>query len=334
MKKGEFKSRGLSFYRECKKDILATVWLMFKIMIPVSIVVKILRELGAIEIIGQMLSPLMKGVGLPGEMGLVWATGMITNLFGGVLAFLQISRDIPLTITQVTVISVMMLVAHTFPIELQVARKAGVRLWVSFVLRFVFAFLFGAVINLIYNGFGWFQQKAVVTWRPEVIANPTWADWAVGELKSYAIILGFIISLIIFVKLLREFGVIKWITKALGPVLKWMGIGENVTTITIIGLTLGIVYGGALIINESKNQEIKRRDIFYSLALMGLCHSVIEDTILVVSLGADIIGVLGIRLLLSLLIIVSMVRLTRKMREETFLKVFMVFRKKKEAPVY
>jgi hypothetical protein len=318
MDKLTFRTKFIAFFAECKRDIWATVWLMFKIMIPVSIVVKILRELGAIELIGQALAPLMKLVGLPGEMGLVWATGMITNLFGGVLAFLQM-----------TVISVMMLVAHTFPIELQIARKAGVRLWVSFLLRFVFAFVLGALINLIYTTFGWFDSTAVVTWRPEIIADPSWADWAIGELKSYGIILAFIISLIVLVKLLRELGIIRLITKALGPVLRWMGIGENVTTITIIGLTLGIVYGGALIINESRNREINRRDIFYSLALMGLCHSVIEDTILVVSLGADIIGVLVIRLIFALAVTIAIVRLTKQMREETFLKVFMTKQKKK-----
>jgi hypothetical protein len=296
---------------------------MFKIMVPVSIVVKILKEVGAIELIGKALAPMMTLVGLPGEMGLVWASGMITNLFGGILAFLQISQGMDLSIAQVTVISAMMLVAHTFPIELQIARKAGVRIWFSFLWRFGFGFLMGLLINVIYTGFGWFKATATVTWRPEIVQDPSLMDWALSELKSYGIILLFIISLIFLVKLLREIGVIRLITKALGPVLRWMGIGESVTTITIIGLTLGIVYGGALIINETRSRALNPRDIFYSLALMGLCHSVIEDTILVVSLGADLSGVLLIRLVFALIITIALVKVMSLMSDARFRRIFM-----------
>lgn len=296
---------------------------MFKIMIPVSIVVKILQELGAIAVIGDALSPLMQCVGLPGEMGLVWATGMITNLFGGILAFMQISQGLHLSVAQVTVIAAMMLVAHTFPIELQIARKAGVRIIISFVIRFVGAFLLGMLLSLYYSVFDIMNQTATIVWKPEAPADPSLLQWALGELKSYGIILLFIISLLFLVKLLREIGVIKLITKALGPLLRLMGIGEGVTTITIIGLTLGIVYGGVLMIAETKSREIQRRDIFYSLVLMGLCHSVIEDTILVLSLGADITGVLIIRLLFAIAITWIVVKLGNRMSDRFFFKYIM-----------
>jgi hypothetical protein len=325
------KKRIKSFLLEMWKDCSSTVIVMFRIMIPVSIVVKILKEIGVIEIIGNGLSGLMGAVGLPGEMGLVWATGIITNLFGGILAFLQISQGFSLSIAQVTVISAMMLVAHTFPIELQIARKAGVRIWITFLLRFVLAFVLGFILNLIYKNTGFMQQAATVTWRPETNPDPSLLAWALGELKNYGIILLFIVSLIFLVKLLKEFGIIKLITKILGPLLRIMGIGEGVTTITIIGLTLGIVYGGALIINETRTNKINRRDIFYSLVLMGLCHSVIEDTILVVSLGADIIGVLVIRLLFALLMTWLIVKLSKQISDPIFER-FVLTKIKKNKP--
>lgn len=312
------------FAKEILKDSYATVLLLFKIMIPVSIVVKILKEVGAVELIGQALSPLMNLVGLPGEMGLVWATGMITNLFGGILAFMQISQGLDMTIAQVTVISAMMLVAHTFPIELQIARKAGVRLWISFVIRFSGGLLLGTLLNLYYRLTGIMTGKAIIVWKPEMTADPTLAEWALSELKSYGVIICFIVSLIFVVKLLRELGIIRLITKGLGPLLRLMGIGEGVTTISIIGLTLGIVYGGAIMINESKNKEIFRRDIFYSMTLMGLCHSVIEDTILVVSLGADITGVLLIRFAFAIIITWLLVRIFRSLSDQKFYKYIMI----------
>lgn len=296
---------------------------MLKILIPVSIGVKILQETGAMEYIGLALAPLMRLVGLPGEMGLVWGTGMITNLFGGILAYMNLAPYYHLDVAQTTVLCLMMLVAHTFPIELQIAKKAGVKFITMFLIRFGFAFLMGLMLNLIYRSFSVLTEPAVITWKHEVVLNPTWQQWALGELKNYATILIFIFSLLLLMKILKMIGVIDWITKGLSPLLRLMGIGAEVTTIAIIGLTLGIVYGGVLIINESKNKSINKRDIFYCLALMGLCHSLIEDTILMMALGGHYTGILIFRLLASFIIIWGIVKFAKRFSDSSFAKYFL-----------
>lgn len=301
---------------------------MFRIMIPVSIGVKILQMTGAIEYIGIALAPIMKLVGLPGEMGLVWGTGMITNLFGGIMAYLNLAPYFHLSVAQTTILCVMMLVAHTFPIELQVARKAGVKLLTMFVIRFGFAFVMGFILNLIYNGFDVLQQPSVITWERHAEIDTSLQGWAVGELKNYGVILMFIFSLLLLIRLLKVIGVIDWITRGLSPVLRMIGIGPEVTTIAIIGLTLGVVYGAALIIAESKNKDINKRDIFYCLALMGLCHSVIEDSILMMALGGHYTGVIIARVIFSLLIIYGIVRFTKRLPDATFAKYFLAKEKK------
>lgn len=316
-------SKLISIFKEVFSDTGKTLVVMFRILIPVSVIVKLLQEIGVIKVLGDVLAPVMKLVGLPGEMGLVWASGMITNLYGGIIAFMNISSEIPMTIAQVTVLSTMMLVAHTFPIELQVARKAGVRYFTMFLIRFIAAFLMGMTIFLIYKAFGLFEQNAVITWKPESISNPTLMQWAISELKNYLVISIIIFSLILLIKFLNEIGVIKLITKMMKPVLKLMGVGPDVSTITIIGLTLGVVYGGALIINETKNKLLDKKDVFYSLVFMGLCHSVIEDTLLMMSLGADISGVLFIRLGFSIMFTFILVRICRRLSDKTMGKYFL-----------
>jgi len=67
------------FFREAFSVALP----LFRIMIPMIIVVKILKEIGAIEILGQWLAPVMGIVGLPGSMGLVWAATMVAGFFPG-----------------------------------------------------------------------------------------------------------------------------------------------------------------------------------------------------------------------------------------------------------
>ena len=311
------------FFKELFKDTISTAIVMFRIMIPVSIVVKILQMSGLIVYIGYVLAPIMRLVGLPGEMGLVWGTGMITNLFGGTLAYLNIAPTLHLTTAQTTIICLMMLVAHTFPIELQISRKAGVKFLVMFIHRFGFAFLMGLILNLIYNGFHFLQQPSVVTWKGQTVTDPSLQAWALGELKNYGMIFMIIFSLIFLIKIMKVTGIIDIITKGLSPLLRMMGIGAEVTTIAIIGLTLGIVYGGALIINESKSTEINKRDVFYCLALMGLCHSLIEDTILMIAIGGHYSGILIARLIFSFIIIWALVKFTKKLSDTTFAKYFL-----------
>lgn len=313
-----------TFVVQLLKDVLRTVLILFRIMIPISIIVKLLQMAGFITVIGDLLYPVMKYVGLPGEMGLVWATGMITNLFGGVIAFISISNGMELTVAQVTVISIMMLVAHTFPIELQIARKTGVRLLTMFLIRFGFGFIFGFIIYHLYDALGWQAQTAQIVWKPAALPDNSLASWAIGELKNYGVIVCFIFSLMLLLRLLKLIGVIDVITRGLNPFLKLLGIGKEVTTIALVGLTLGVVYGGALIIDEVKNNPaIPKKDILYAMVLMGLCHSVIEDTILMVSLGASFVGVFVIRLLLSMIVVFALVKITGLLSDKTMFLLFL-----------
>lgn len=316
-------SKFFSFFATLFKDVIRTAFVLFRLMIPVSIIVKLLQMLGFISIIGDALYPIMKYVGLPGEMGLVWATGMITNLFGGIIAFMNIFDSLQLTVAQITIISMMMLVAHTFPIELIIARKSGLRIIPMFLLRFVFAYLFGLILFHFYNLFDLYQEVGTIFWKPEVLQNESLTSWLLSELKNYAIIFCFIFSLMFLLRVLKMLGIIDLIARLLHPFLRFLGLGKEVITIAIVGLTLGIVYGGAMIIDEANNNKtLSKKDIFYALALMGLCHSLIEDTLLMMSLGASFTGVFVFRIILSILVIFILVRLTRNLKEKTWKKYF------------
>src|SRR5271157_3512054 len=104
----------------CKNLLTETVGIsltLFKIMIPIVIAVKILQELGAIVVLGRVLAPVMHIVGLPGSMGLVWATAILSSIYTGIVVFVSVAANEPMTVAQTTVLATMMLVAHNFPIE-------------------------------------------------------------------------------------------------------------------------------------------------------------------------------------------------------------------------
>jgi hypothetical protein len=73
-----------------------------------------------------------------------------------------------------------------------------------------------------------------------------------------------------------------------------------------------------LIIQEARSGRLEKRDVFFSITLMGLCHSLIEDPLLMMALGAHLSGTLWARLLFALLAIFLLVNLLRYVPEKTF----------------
>ena len=71
-------------------------------------------------------------------------------------------------------------------------------------------------------------------------------------------------------------------------------------------VALGISFGGGFLIEESKKNNISKRDILLSLSFLSLCHSIIEDTILILLLGSHISGILFFRFIYTIVIIMFM----------------------------
>jgi len=96
-------------------------------------------------------------------------------------------------------------------------------------------------------------------------------------------------------------------------VLHGLGIGREAETLTLVGLTLGLSYGGALLIEEAEAGHVAPRDVLYAISLLGLSHSLIEDTLLMLLTGADLMPLLPLRVLFTLAAIALLVRLTRNL---------------------
>ncbi|MDE0793437.1 MAG: hypothetical protein OSB08_07320 [SAR324 cluster bacterium] len=294
---------------------------LFRIMIPMIIVVKILKEMGAIDILGQWLAPVMGIVGLPGSMGLVWAATLVAGFFPGIIVFADLAASEMLTVGQVTVLSSMMLIAHSLPVELQIANKAGPR-WLSMgIFRIGGALLYGLILNQILLWGNWLTESSILLWYPETgpVDLKTWAwDQVVGLMLMFLILMG----IMLLMKVLNKFGFSLFLQRIFTPLLSKLGIGKDATNITVIGITLGISYGGGLIIKESRAGTIPPKDIFFAMVLMGLFHSIVEDTLLMLLLGGSLWGLLVGRLIFALLAVWLLVRLLSLISEQRFERYF------------
>ncbi|QEP41924.1 hypothetical protein D5085_01430 [Ectothiorhodospiraceae bacterium BW-2] len=281
---------------------------LFKLMIPIIIIMKILEQMGVVNLLSELLAPIMELVGLPGTMGLVWATALMTNLYGGIVVYATLAPETPMTVAQVTLISAMMLIAHALPLEARIAQKAGVSFTLTVLLRVSMAIFFAAIFNQIYLFGEWLQQPSELLWSPDEI-DPSLSEWAMNQVIGLGLIICIVFSLVFFLDLLKKLGIIQWFNRQLRPLLHLLGIGREAETITLIGLTLGISYGGALLIQEAEAGEIKPHDILFSISLLGLSHSLIEDTLLMMLIGAHLSAILVGRILFSVSIIFIMVKI-------------------------
>lgn len=284
--------------------------MLLKVMVPALLIVKLLTVLGFTEVIALALAPLMAVVGLPQEMGLVWATAMLTNLYTGMVVFFELMGDQQLTVAQVSVLGVMMLLAHALPIEGAVAKLSGIAWRITLPLRIIGGFVLGFITHQVYQFGGWQQQQAVMVWQPEQTSN-SFLSWFGDQLAMLISIFFIIMALMFLLRALRWLGIEVLIQKALSPLLNALTIGKEATNVCVIGLTLGLSFGAGLLIDEAKSGKIKPRDVLLSVCFLGLAHSVIEDTILIILLGADIMSILWGRLLFAFVVMIVIARLVK-----------------------
>jgi len=297
------------FLREVFIEACQVSFRLFRIMIPILIGVKILQEAGLIIYLAKPLNPVMQLMGLPGETGLIWATAMVNNLYSGIIVFLSLADSMQLSVGQVTILSTVMLVAHALPIEVKIAQAAGTRFAFQALLRIGGAFVLGWGLHFVYSLSNTLQEANVIFWQGEVPVHPSLFSWAQSQVKNLVLIFGIILILVILMRLMRKLHIVDALIWFLRPVLRFLEIGREAATLTIIGMVMGLTYGGGLIIQESKSGNVSRQDVFASLTLMGLTHSLIEDTLLLSLLGAHMSGILWARLVFSLLVVALLVRL-------------------------
>ena len=295
---------------------------LYKVMIPIIILVKIAQQLGAIDYLAVLLSPVMSLVDLPPSMGLVWATTMISNIYGGMIVFFSLAADQPLSVAQVTTLGGMMLIAHSLPVEVSISAKTGMRPAFNLLLRVLCGLLFGVILSIVYSQTGWLSEMNQPHWMPEIPDSSLWV-WVKSQISILVKIFVIIAVLVSLLRFLKYSGIENVLAYLLKPILKLTGLGQKTVPNTIVGMGLGLTYGGGLLIQEAKQGALTSREVFGSMFLLALCHGLIEDTLLVMLLGAHISGALYLRIVFSLILVTIAVRLIVTISDRVMYRYFM-----------
>ncbi|WP_041720062.1 hypothetical protein [Pseudodesulfovibrio piezophilus] len=303
----------LNTLKNLLKDAAKASLEMFKVMIPIILLVKVFQELGLIQYLAWPLTPIMGPLGLPPEMGLVWGTAIINTTYAGLIVFLSLASETTLTVAQASVLSVLILVAHSLPMESSIARKSGARFFFQCFIRLTGALILGFLLHIFFTTTGLLQEQAIFAFHaaPEITHSTSLFLWVLDQIRTLGSIFFIILGLMTIMRILQFIKVIDLINRVLRPILKAIGIGPKASAITVIGLTMGLSYGGGLIINEARNETIGKKDVFYSLTLMGLCHSLIEDTFLLMLIGSNFHAIFWGRLFFAIMVMAGIVQIVR-----------------------
>lgn len=289
------------------RDTWYTSWELIRLTVPVAIVTKILEELGMISVLSVPLEPVMGLLGLPGALGLVWMTAMLTSLYGGIAVFAALLPGLTLTSAQVTVLCSVMLIAHALPIELSISKRAGAQLLPIAAIRIGGAIVYGFLLNRLCLAFSWWQEPATLLFKAGSHSGDLW-QWGLDQLQNLLLIVVVIFLIIVAMRLFRSIGLLDLIERALAPVLPLFGMTRQAAPLTVVGMIMGIGYGGALIAREIAGGKLGRGEVFNSMALMGLCHGLVEDTLIMMAIGGKIGGIFWGRIVFSLVVTYLLVR--------------------------
>ena len=305
--------------KDIVKNIFEITYELFRIMIPTLIIVKILQELGFVDILNNLLSPLMFLVGLPEEIGIVVTTTILTSPYTGLAVLAGLPLENGLTSAQASVLGLLILFAHSLPIEALICRRAGVRIRATIFVRLILGFLFCVMLHQFLNATNLLSSQATII-IPFSEPSPILLDWVFNQIKTLFIIFIIIVLIGILIEIFKYIGIQRLIELSLKPFLNLIGVGERASTIAVVGVTLGIGFGGGLLIQEVKSGKIKYKDVFGVITLIGMLHSVIEDTGLVSLMGANIFITLLLRCILTLLCVYLILKIFSNYSEDFWKK--------------
>lgn len=274
---------------------------LYKILIPFVFIVKLLEISGVIDFLAKLIQPLMSLVGLTPELGLVLVTAILVNMYAAIVLFINLIPILDVNVAQVTILTTMILVCHNIPIESAVCKAAGVSFIYTALLRFFSAFLLGFILKLIYFNFELLMEPFETLVKLDPLPSEFW-PWLYYQFVNLVYVFFIVCIMVIILEALKKIGIERLFEIIFVPPLKLFGIQKEAMNIIIVGMTIGIQYGGGILIKDIKSGKIDKQSVFLAVSLLNLLHAIIEDTILMALIGGHISGILFARVIFSLVL--------------------------------
>ncbi len=272
---------------------MKTSWWLIKITVPVSFGVMLLDYFGLLSLMAQYTGPAFKQIGLPGVSAIVLVTSVFTNIYSvvAVLSMLQ------LPVREGVILATMCLVSHGFLIETAVMKRTGSSAVRMLLLRLTGSFVVGWSLNLMMPGSISVEVPTLIQQQQDF--GLVFIHWLRSISGTTLKILVLVNVLLIFQRILDEFGWMGAIEKPLSPFMKIMGLPRSTTLSWVVANLIGLAYGSAIMIEESEKGKMSREDADLLNHHVSLSHSQLEDPLLFLTLGYAIHWLIWPRIILG-----------------------------------
>ncbi len=286
-----------------KKSFTSAIAII-KLILPILFAIEILKYYQLIEPLSILLSPILELLELPNEFAIIWIVGIFTGIYGAIATFFYIATNPEsYTIAQVSILSVLILVVHALPIEAKISQYLGVNYWKIIFFRFAVAIIYALIVKYLTDFFGLLQEKVHLTTIITTQQDTSIFSIITGPIITCIEIGVIIVVLYMIIDFLKKINVIRYIELILKPITYILKIDNRLSNSLLIGMVLGLSYGGAILIEDLKNlKKVSNKEKNKVVYLLNILHSLIEDTILVLLIGANIFVVLLGRIVFSILI--------------------------------
>lgn len=273
---------------------MKTAWWLIKITVPVSFGVMLLDYFGILTLMAQYTGPVFRHLGLPGISAIVLVTSVFTNIYS-VVAVLSL---IHLPMREGIILASMCLVSHGFLIETAVMKRTGSSVVRMLFLRLTGSFLIAWMLNTIMPGSISTDTQIIIQQHREF--SSVFLHWLSSISQTTLKILILVNILLIFQRILDEFGWIGAIEKPLSPFMKMMGLPRSTTLSWVVANLIGLAYGSAIMIEESERGKMNREDADLLNHHIALSHSQLEDPLLFLTLGYTILWLIWPRIIIAI----------------------------------
>jgi len=294
-----------SFYQRIKYCVLTALpsslktsfWLL-KLMLPISLVVRLLDYYGAIVYLSNFFQPLFNLIGLSGSLAIVFITSVFLPLYGTI----AVMASLAMTLREATILSLMCLVAHNLFVECAVTHKTGSSYVGMILLRIGMAFVVATFLNVLLPVDNTPFVLSIATHSSNSI-HELLTDWLTSSFYLIITVLFIVTALFILQRLLLEFELIEKMSKPLKPLMKLFGLPENSPFLWIVGNLAGLAYGGAIMVDMVKQGKLSLQDANTVNYHLSISHSLLEDTLLFAALGINLGIIVGTRLFFAFMVV-------------------------------
>ena len=296
--------------RAMPRSLSICLWL-FKVMLPISLAVRVLQYVGVIDWLAGYLSPIFSYIGLSGDSAIVFLTSIFLPLYPTI----AVMTTLTLTLREATILAVMCLVSHNLPVECSVTHKTGSPFGRIVAFRIGMSFASAIILNLLMP-----KSDAPFSFLASATTEITswgmlFTQWLSSSLVLIITIILIVSALMVLQRVLEEFGWMHRIAHILSPLMRLFGLPSGCSLLWLTGNVVGMAYGAAIMIDEVEQGRLTRHEANLVNHHLGVSHSLLEDTMLFVAMGISFWWIFLTRLALAMIAVWTM-RGIKKLRLE------------------